>query len=163
MDEKAARDGLGPAGLWAVAGVAAMFAWAVFRLGRRGVATVLAGLGPLEWTALILLTAAFLYGEGVRALGRKWVPWMVGRARRLGGEPVLFRVLGPLYAMSLVGRDGRILVRAWAGTVAIVLAVAVVSRFPEPWRGIVDLAVAAALAWGLAAMVREVAPGSSGG
>jgi hypothetical protein len=147
-----------------VTGVALTFAWAVYRLGLRGVDTIAAGLSPWEWTALVALTAAFLYGEGVRALGRRWVPWMVGRSRRLRGESTLFRVLAPLYAMSLVGREGGSVVRAWAGVTAIVFAVVVVSRFAEPWRGIVDLAVASALAWGLFAMARESRrePASSG-
>lgn len=155
MSEEAGQESLGPAVGWALTGVGGLFAWAVFRLGGRGVATVAAGLGPWEWIALVTLTAAFLYGEGVRALGRRWVPWMVERARRLPSEPLAFRLLAPLYAMSLVGRNGRMVVRAWAGVIAIVLAVLVVGRFREPWRGIVDLAVAVALAWGIVAIARE--------
>jgi hypothetical protein len=51
--------------------------------------------------------------------------------------------------MGLIGGRGQAILHAWATTFAIVLAAYLVSRMPEPWRGIVDLSVAAALAWGL--------------
>jgi hypothetical protein len=120
------------------------------------VSTVASGLDAWQWVALALLTLLFVYGEGVRALGRKWVPWMVGRARGLREELLAFRVLAPLYSMSLIGRSVRLVARAWSGVTAVVLAVIIVSHFAEPWRGIVDIAVAAALLWGVLAIAREV-------
>lgn len=145
------------ASAWTVLGVAAVFAWAVYRLGRRGIDAVRAGLDGLEWTALVLLTVGFVYGEGIRALDQRWIPGLVERARRLRYEPgVLLRVLGPLYGLCLIGRDAGELVRGWLGTAGIVVAVLVIRAFPDPWRGIVDFAVAAALAWGLVAILRSV-------
>jgi hypothetical protein len=47
------------------------------------------------------------------------------------------------------------MIKAWGGTAAIVAAVILVRNFPEPWRGITDLAVAAALTWGLGAIVAK--------
>ena len=147
--------GLAAAG-WALGGVSLLFLLAVVRLGRRGVETVQAGLGPAEWTALIFLVLLFLVGEGWGALQRKWVPRVVQRAAELRrGSALHHRVLAPLYGMSLIGGCARSKARAWAGTVAIVMAVLVVRSFPEPWRGMVDLAVASALAWGLLAMAVE--------
>ncbi|MDX1648010.1 MAG: hypothetical protein R3304_12760 [Longimicrobiales bacterium] len=141
---------------WAILGVAAIFAWAVYRLGGRGIGAIQEGLDWIEWTSLVLLTAGFVYGEGVRALDRKWVPSMVDRARRLREQSVILRILAPLYGLSLVGTDGRQILKGWLGTAAIVLAVLVIRTFPPPWRGIVDFAVAAALAWGLLAILRRV-------
>ena len=130
-------------------GVAALFVDAIYQLGRRGVITMRAGLEPMEWVALIVIFAAFVYGEGERALGRRWVPHTMQRARELGpASSLLNRLLAPLFAMSLIGAPARVVVRAWLGVALIVLAVVIVRRFPEPWRGIVDLSVAAALAWG---------------
>ncbi|NIQ54710.1 MAG: hypothetical protein GWM92_06470, partial [Gemmatimonadetes bacterium] len=63
--------------------VAAVFAWAVYRLGVRGIEAIRGGLDPLEWAALVALTLGFVYGEGLRALDRRWVPGLVARARRL--------------------------------------------------------------------------------
>jgi hypothetical protein len=140
--------------LWAVVGVAALFARASWQLGQRGVATVAAGLDPLEWFILTALTVAFVYGEGYRALQRKWIPHVFARIGRLGRERVaVYRLLAPLYAMSLVGAAKQAMLRAWLGVAAIVGAVLVVSRLPDPWRGMIDVAVASALVWGLAAIL----------
>jgi hypothetical protein len=134
---------------WAVSGIVFLFAEAAGRLGLRGIAAVRAGLTPFEWLALVLLTAAFVYGEGVRALQRRWAPYVLTRIKRLRTEPrSVYRMAAPLYAMSLVGPPRSSVLRAWAGVAAIITAILVVSRFPDPWRGIVDLAVASALVWG---------------
>jgi len=140
---------------WAVAGVAAILAEAVVSLAAIGLATLRAGLSPLEWLAFFVCATGFFYGEGVRALQRRWVPFVMRRAASLRHTgSTLDRVLAPLYAMALVGAPRATLLRAWAGVAGIVLAVVVVSRLPAPWRGIVDLSVALALAWGLLAVVR---------
>lgn len=140
---------------WAVVGVAALFASAVYRLGARGLEAILGGLDALEWTSLVLLTAAFVYGEGLRALDRGWVPKMMGRVRALRHESGLLKILGPLYGLGLVGRNRWEVVKHWTGAFLIVVAVLVVRAMPTPWRGIVDFAVAAALTWGLVAIVRR--------
>ena len=57
--------------------------------------------------------------------------------------------------MSLVGGPAKRIIRAWLGTAAIVVAVVAVRALPDPWRGVVDFAVAAALGWGLACIVRR--------
>ena len=126
------------------------------QLGRRAFVTVSHGLEPLEWLALAIVTIGFVYGEGVRALERRWVPRMVTRAAELNpGAPRLHRVFAPLYAMSLIGAERGPVVRAWLGAAAIVVAVLVVRGLPEPWRGIIDAGVGAALLWGLLAIARE--------
>lgn len=141
---------------WALLGVAAVFAWAVYRLGGRGLEAIRGGLDPLEWTALVLLTVGFVYGEGVRALDRRWIPDLMKRARRLRGESRLLQLLGPLYGLALVGTERGELIRGWLTTFGIVVAVLVIRSFPSPWRGIVDFAVAGALAWGLIAILRRI-------
>ena len=106
---------------------------------------------------LVLLTAAFVYGEGFRALDRRWVPRLVERALLLRDDPrVLVRLVAPLYGLSLVGAARDDLIRGWLLTTAILGAVLIVRALPDPWRGIVDFAVAAALAWGLVAILRRV-------
>jgi hypothetical protein len=142
------------AAVWGVAGVAVLFARASWQLGQRGATTLAAGLQPVEWLALAVLTAVFVYGEGYRALQRKWIPHMCARVVLLTVErAAVYRLLAPAYAMSLVGAAPRAMLRAWLGVAAIVGAVFVVSRLPDPWRGIVDVAVASALAWGLVALL----------
>jgi hypothetical protein len=144
------------AAAWTLLGVGGLFGSATYRLGSRGLATIQDGLRGGEWAALILLTVVFVYGEGFRALERRWVPGLVSRAdylRREGGT--VLRLLAPLHGLALIGTVGRTRVRAWMGTTAIVLAVLLVRSLPEPWRGIVDFAVASALAWGLVAVLRR--------
>jgi hypothetical protein len=139
--------------VWGMIGVIALFSYAVVRLGARGVAAIAGGLSAFEWTALAALTAVFVYGEGVRALQRRWVPWVIGRLELLHDEPrAWYRALAPLHAMAFIGAPARLIAAAWAGSIAIFVAVLIVSRFPEPWRGIVDFAVASALAWATIAL-----------
>lgn len=142
---------------WAVIGVSALFATATYRLGGRGVAVIRDGLGGWEWMALAGLTLAFVYGEGFLALDRKWVPGLMRRARELKDErSLLLRLLAPLYGLSLIGAPPSKLWPSWLGTLAIVCAVLVLRFLPDPWRGIIDFAVAAALAWGLVAILRRI-------
>jgi hypothetical protein len=139
--------------VWGWAGVVLLFATAVLRLGERAAATVRGGLTGGQWLVLALLTAAFVYGEGVRALQRRWLPWVLDRLKALRRERAVHRLLAPAYAMALVGAPAGTLAKAWGGSLAIFVAVLVVSRFPEPWRGITDFAVASALAWATVALL----------
>lgn len=142
--------------IWAVGGIAALLLRAVLGLGARGLDTLRAGLGPSHAAVLLVLLVLFVYTEGMRALQRKWVPHVIRRTARLrGGSHPVHAALAPLYAMGLVGAPTRELVRSWGGVMAIVVAVLVVRAFPEPWRGIIDLAVAAALAWGTGALLLQ--------
>jgi hypothetical protein len=139
---------------WAVTGVTALFATAVVRLGVRGVMTMAGGLAAAEWVALIVITAVFVYGEGVRALQMKYLPRLLERVAEVRAERrVLPRLLAPLHALMLVYAPAGTLIRAWAGSVAIALAVIIVRGFAEPWRGIVDFAVAAALGWATVVLI----------
>lgn len=142
------------AAYWALFGVALTFAVSVARLAERGIATIRGGLEPAEWIGLAVLTALFVYGEGVRGLQRRWVPAVLRRVAKVRAEPrAWIRLLAPLHAMMLVGAPRGTLWRAWAGVGAIVAAVFIVRSLPEPWRGITDFAVACALAWGLMAIL----------
>lgn len=143
--------------LWALLGVSGLFAWAVVRLGSRGIDTVRGGLEPGEWVVGVLLVVGLAYGEGLEALDRRWVPKLVERVRRLRDDPRwLLWMLAPFYGLALIGGGRKELLRGWIGTSAVVTAVLIVRTFPEPWRGIVDLGVAAALAWGMMAIFRRL-------
>lgn len=139
---------------WALLGVTFLFGSAVYRLGRRGMATLLGGLDGFHLAALAALVVFFVYAEGVRAIQSRYAPYLLGRVSAVSREPrIVYRFLAPLYAMSLVGAAPANLARAWAGVSAVVVAILVLRVTPAPWRGIVDLAVAAALAWGLGAIL----------
>lgn len=141
------------AALWAVVGTAVLLGASSIQLGLRGAATIVAGLNGVEWLGLIVLTVAFVYGEGIRAIQRRYLPHVFRRIERLRSAHPIHHVLAPLYAMSLVGFPLRELIAAWAGVAGIVLAVVLVAMLPQPWRGIVDFAVASALGWATIAFV----------
>ena len=88
---------------------------------------------------------------------------MVGRARTLAERPVQpLHLLAPLHAMGLIGGEPRTLVRSWLGVASVAVAVLVVRRLPDPWRGMIDLAVALALVWGVWGLLRRT-PGRETG
>ena len=144
---------------WALIGVALLFFFAIQRLGSRGIDTLAAGLTPFQWGILALSLFVFGYGEGVLALERRWVPRLIHRANELALEcKPFYRWVARLYVMSLVGAAKREMIRSWSLVLAILGAVVLVGRLPVPWRGIIDLGVAAALAWGLVAIARAARP-----
>lgn len=139
---------------WALAGLGLIFAQAIVRLGSRALDTILAGLTAGQWALLLVLTAFFVYTEGVRGIQRKFAPVVTTRLHELmRRRRVLWDALAPLYLLSLVGAPTRNMVRGWAGVFAIIAAVLIVRQFAEPWRGITDFAVVTALTWGLAAIL----------
>ena len=139
---------------WALLGACALLGSAAVRLGFRGFEAVRTGLTPIESVVLVILVAVFAIGEGWGALQRRWVPDVVRRARRLDRRaPTHHRALAPLFGMGLIGgtRDARR--RARRGVYAVLIAIMAVRMLPEPWRGMVDLSVAGALAWGTLALL----------
>jgi len=140
-----------------VALIACTFVESILRLGSRAVSTVQAGLSPGQWLALIAIVAGFVYIEGHRALEGKFAPLVVSRALELGSRNLgtYAALSAPLYSLSLIGAPRRALLRAWLAVGLIVIAILVVRALPSPWRGIIDAGVAAALAWGLGALVVE--------
>ena len=145
--------------VWSVAAVALALAEGVFRLGARAARTIAEGLDGPQWLALAASVAALCYFEGHRALQLRFVPSVLRRAEVAGHMcRGCFGVLAaPLFALSLIGTDRQTGARAWLGVASIVLAVLGVRELPAPWRGIVDAGVAAALAWGLVALVHQFA------
>jgi hypothetical protein len=59
----------------------------------------------------------------------------------------------PLYVLRLVNAERSELARAWLALALITLAVLIVRELPEPYRGMIDGAVAAALSVGLGSML----------
>jgi hypothetical protein len=143
------------AAVWGLFGVATTFVEAIYRLGARALEAMGEGLSPVQWATLALITATLVYFEGYRALQRRFAPRVVQRALAVGAEPVRWQLLAPLYVLSLVGAPRKELARGWLAVGLIVAAVFAVRAMPEPWRGIVDGAVACALCWGLLALLAE--------
>jgi len=137
--------------------IALTFVESIHRLGSRALSTVQAGLTSGQWLALIAIVAGFIYVEGYRALQAKFAPLVVSRALEIASRKLCVSTLvsAPLYSLSLIGAPGRALLRAWLAVALIGCAVWLVRALPSPWRGLVDAGVAAALTWGLCALILE--------
>ena len=135
---------------------AILLAEASYRLGERALQTIHQGLSLPEWALMLLSITAFGYGEGYRALHRRFFPHVIARAGELARREergVRNFMIAPFYVVSLLQADNRALLRAWVGVVLIVSAVFIVRALPEPYRGIVDAGVAVALAIGLGSLI----------
>ena len=107
-----------------------------------------------QWTVSILWTLANCYLEGYRGFHRRFVPRVVARAHKLSREPSLTHpVLAPLFAMAffLAARKARL--SAWGVTIAVLLAIFVVRKVPQPWRGVIDMGVVAGLVVGAVSLI----------
>jgi hypothetical protein len=129
---------------------------ATWRVGQRALTLRPRELTPLQWAVFAVCTLTFAYGEGYRALHRRFTPAVIARAATLANGArarSVFALLGPLYALGLFYPDRKVCLRAWLSTTAIVLAVFIVRALPDPWRAIIDASVALALAIGVSSLL----------
>lgn len=147
---------------WGLLGVLALLGQALFRLTPRAVEAVSMGLEIHHWAVLAAWVAFMAHAEGWRGFHLRFSPRVVARALTLRDAPLWHRVLAPAYCMSLfhATRKGRIV--AWCVVVAITLLVAVVSRFDQPWRGIVDAGVVVGLGIGALSIVWHAVRAAAG-
>jgi hypothetical protein len=111
-------------------------------------------LGLGHWLAVGASLAFFGYTEGYKAFQRQFSPRVVARGLSLLHDPPPTRVvLAPLFCMGFFGATRKRLVVSWSLALGIVVLVQLVRALPQPWRGIVDLGVVAALGWGAIAIL----------
>ncbi|HKP60227.1 MAG TPA: hypothetical protein VJV78_26060 [Polyangiales bacterium] len=153
------------AGVFGIFVVGVTFVEAIYRLGVRAHTTLHGELDARETWLLGASVALFAYAEGYRALHGRFVPHVVARAAQLSAAPQSLRgwLIAPLYVLCLVQAHRSSQRRAWLSVILIVLAVLIVRALPEPWRGIIDAGVAAALSIGLASLVFATAAWLRGG
>lgn len=144
--------------LWAVGAVGLSLLEGALRLSVRAALGLRSGLSLEQLLTLGVTLGCFCYFEGYCALQTRFVPAVVARAFAAPPGPITWprALLAPLFAVSLFGAPRRERLRAWAGVLAIALAIAVVRSLPDPWRAIVDASVAAALWLGLVALLWQL-------
>ncbi|MCA9494623.1 MAG: hypothetical protein KC621_32065 [Myxococcales bacterium] len=138
---------------WSVGGVVLLCASAAFRLGLRGIdgwahATDPQRYAGLAWIAWMLVSAAW------PGFHRQFAPRVAIRSAKLADEPLgPVALLGPLVAIGFVRATGKR--RAIAvGLVTGIVAMSIGATFlPEPWRGLLDLGVAIAVASGVGSLL----------
>ncbi len=140
--------------LWGISGVALLLGQAVYRLAPLAREALMEhALTPLHLTVGVLWLAFSLYSEGYRAFHLRYCPRVVARAMHLAREPHALRgALAPLFCMGLFHAPLRSKVVSWVMVAFIVGIVALVRQIPQPWRGLIDLGVVAALGMGLVSL-----------
>lgn len=140
---------------WGILGIALLLTRALTRLLPHALQPWLSG--SMSWghqglyLAWVVLNA---YAEGYRGFQLRFCPRVIARARSLHVAPVIWHaLLAPAYCMALFAAPKRRIVVSWILVLAIVLAVTLVRRMPQPWRGIIDGGVVAGLFWGLVALL----------
>jgi len=108
----------------------------------------------------------FAYAEGYKGFQLKFSPLVVARAQTLKpfqGTPIHHVLFGPFYAMGLFHATKKRQIVSWSISTGVAFIVAMVKRFPYPWRNIVDAGVIVGLTWGsvsiLAIWIRTVIMG----
>lgn len=152
--------------LWGIGGVVALLTYAIVRLSPIA-AEALAGSGaplsPLHWVAVVGSILFFGYTEGYKAFQRQFSPRVVARGLSLLESPTPLRVvLAPFFCMGFFGATRKRIVVSWSLAAAIVVLVRLVGALPQPWRGIIDLGVVFALAWGALAILAFAARALAG-
>lgn len=138
--------------IWAVAGLTALLAWAIVRLASIALGALDHPFAWYHWAVLGAIVPLMAWSEGVRGFQNRFSPRVVERAMLIRSAPTLARVVfAPLFAAGFFGGTRRDWLRAYFGTVAIVVLVVLIHRLEQPWRGILDAGVVTGLTWGVIA------------
>ena len=140
---------------WGLGGVLLLLASAVYRLTPRAIESFSAKYewSWLHWAAFVLFTFFMAYAEGYRAFQQGFSPRVAARARYLRDhQNTLHTVLAPLFCMAYFHAPRRRRIVSISVTSGIIVLIILVSRLPQPWRGIVDGSVVVGLAWGLVSL-----------
>jgi len=142
------------ASFWAAGGFVAILAKSIKRilpLALEPFSAAAPALSTFQMLSYITMCLGFAYAEGYKGFQLKFSPLVVARAQTLKpfqGTPIHHVLFGPFYAMGLFHASKKRRIVSWSITTGVALIVALVKRFPYPWRNIVDAGVIVGLSWG---------------
>lgn len=138
---------------WGVFGVIGIIASAVFKLLPRIIELGNHSFAIQHWLLLLVFTPYMAYAEGYKGFYLNLAPRVQARALYLRdtGRPLL-ALAAPFFCMGYFYATRRRMLTSWIVSSSIVLLVAVVSRVPQPWRGLIDVGVVVGLVIGIAAL-----------
>ncbi len=138
---------------WGVIGVIGIIASAVFKLLPRIIELGNYPFAIQHWLVLLVFTPYMAYAEGYKGFYLNLAPRVQARALYLrdAGGPLL-ALTAPLFCMGYFYATRRRMLTSWIVSLSIVLLVAIVSRVPQPWRGVIDVGVVVGLVIGIAAL-----------
>jgi len=140
--------------IWGLVGVSILLVWAVVRLTPYTIELWQLDLQWYHWGLLLTNIIFMAYTEGYKGFQLGAAPRLGARIRYLYQNPTLMHVIfGPLFCCSYFHTTLRRLISRYIMTIMIIALIIVVSRFQQPWRGIVDAGVVIGLAWGLVSIL----------
>jgi hypothetical protein len=149
--------------LWGAGGVTALFCRAIWRMTPFAFEPFEIGLSGGQAALYAGWVIFSLYTEGYRAFHQRFSPRVVARALHLAQNPRFTHVLfAPAYCMSLFHATRRAQIISWLTVVMVVCFIVILRHTPQPWRGIVDGGVVAALVSGALSMVYFLMRGLGG-
>jgi hypothetical protein len=138
---------------WGISGVLFLIGGAVLRLTPVALDAFAHPFGPRHWAFLVGFFVFMVWSEGYRGFQKNFAPRVAARARYLRQNPHLgHALLAPLFCMAFFHAPRRRLMGSYGLMTMIVVFVLIARQLPQPWRGLVDLGVAAGLVWGLVAL-----------
>jgi len=157
------------ASLWAAGGFVAILGKSIKRIlpiALEPFGADATALSIFQLGSYIAMCLGFAYAEGYKGFQLKFSPLVVARAQTLKpfqGTPIHHVLFGPFYAMGLFHATKKRQIVSWSISTGVAFIVAMVKRFPYPWRNIVDAGVIVGLTWGsvsiLAIWIRTVIMG----
>ena len=135
--------------IWGIVGVLFLIGYAVLRLEPVALDAFSYPLAWYHWLLLLLNTSVTLYFKGHFAFQKGLSPRVAGRARYLRSHPqALHLLLAPLFCMGYFHIVRRKQVITIITTLAMVMLIMGVRLLSQPWRGLIDVGILSALAWG---------------
>lgn len=143
------------AALWGIIGVAALLAFAVFRLFPYVIDSMHAEWAWYHWATLVVTVIVMAYSEGYRGFQKGFSPRVAARARHLHHAPShpVHKLLSPFFVTGYFHAPLRRRITSFAVTFTIILLVISVRHLDQPWRGIVDAGVCVGLIWGIVSVL----------
>jgi len=126
---------------------------AIVRLSKYVFEVTQYSLGFGHYAFMVLFTVFMLYSEGYRGFHQKLSPRFAARSygmiERLNWR---FAIFAPFFCVGYFYATRRRKMASYLLTAMIVILVLIVSRFAQPWRGMVDLGVVSGLVFGLGSL-----------
>lgn len=140
--------------IWGIGGVLMLLGMAVIKLTPPTIEAFDYSLSWYHWLVLVLNTAIVLYFKGYRALHLALAPRIAARAVFLSQNPTPLRVLlAPFFCIGYFQIIKKKKIATYGMTVGMVALILLVRSFPQPWRGVVDLAVTGGLTIGFLSVI----------
>ena len=138
---------------WGISGVLLILLFAIVRLSARVVEMLSYPLSLWQWIALVLFAFYMAYAEGYKGFHRNFAPRVIARARFFLEQSNLenfgYILIAPLLCMGYIHATRKRKLVSVLLTSAIIILVLLVSKLPQPWRGIIDVGVVLGLFLGV--------------